>query len=326
MIEKMSAMNSLSRRIEKTAAPSGNAERAAIREMVKSAKQRGLDITGPDGLLKLLTKTVLETALEEEMTDHLGYEANDPEGRNGGNSRNGIRTKTVISEAAGEVTIEVPRDRDGSFSPVIVKKRQRRLGDVDKIVLSLYGKGLTTGQISAHFAEIYGVSVSSTMVSTITDKVMEEQQAWSTRPLQSHYVAVFVDAIHVKVRDGAVANRPFYAAIGVDLRGHRDVLGVWAGTPGAGESSKFWISILTELKNRGVVDIFYLVCDGLKGMPETVNTIYKETIVQTCLVHLIRNTFKYSSKRYWAEIARDLKPVYTAINAAAAHGSYSGTC
>lgn len=322
MIEKMSGVNSLSKRIEMSAALSGNAERAAIREMVKSAKQRGLDITGPDGLLKLLTKTVLETALEEEMTEHLGYEANDPEGRNGGNSRNGLRAKTVISEAAGEMTIEVPRDREGSFSPVIVKKRQRRLGDVDKIVLSLYGKGLTTGEISAHFAEIYGVSVSSTVVSTITDKVLEEQQAWSSRPLQSHYVAVFVDAIHVKVRDGAVANRPFYAAIGVDLRGHRDVLGVWAGTPGAGESSKFWISILTEMKNRGVADIFYLVCDGLKGMPESVNTIYKETIVQTCLVHLIRNTFKYSSKRYWPEIARDLKPVYTAVNAAAAHDAF----
>src|SRR3954452_19464275 len=314
MIEKMSGVNSLTKRIDKTAALSGNAERAAIREMVKSAKLRGLDITGPDGLLKLLTKTVLETALEEEMTEHLGYEANDPEGRNGGNSRNGIRAKTVISEAAGEV----PRDREGSFSPIIVKKRQRRLGDVDKIVLSLYGKGLTTGEISAHFAEIYGVSFSSTVVSTITDKVIEEQQAWSSRPLQSHYVAVFVDAIHVKVRDGAVANRPFYAAIGVDLRGHRDVLGVWAGTPGAGESSKFWISILTELKNRGVLDIFYLVCDGLKGMPDSVNAVYKDTIVQTCLVHLIRNTFKYSSKRYWAEIARDLKPVYTAVNADAA--------
>jgi transposase-like protein len=318
MIEKMSGVNSMSRRIEKTAPDSGNAERAAIREMVKSAKDRGLDITGPDGLLKLLTKTVLETALEEEMTGHLGYEVNDPEGRNGKNSRNGSREKTVISDAAGEITISVPRDRDGSFTPVIVKKRQRRLGDVDKIVLSLYGKGLTTGEISAHFAEIYGVSISSTVVSTITDKVMEEQQAWSTRPLQSHYVAVFVDAIHVKVRDGAVANRPFYAAIGVDLHGHRDVLGVWAGTPGAGESSKFWISILTELKNRGVVDIFYLVCDGLKGMPDSVNTVFAQTIVQTCLVHLIRNTFKYSSKRYWPEIARDLKPVYTAVNAAAA--------
>jgi transposase-like protein len=264
----------------------------------------------------------LETALEEEMTEHLGYDKHDPEGRNGGNSRNGTRTKTVISDAAGEVTIEVPRDRDGSFAPVIVKKRQRRLGDVDKIVLSLYGKGMTTGEISAHFAEIYGVSVSSSVVSVITEKVVEEQQAWNSRPLHSHYVAVFVDALYVKVRDGAVANRPFYAAIGFDLRGHRDVLGVWAGTPGAGESAKFWIQILTELKNRGVEDIFYLVTDGLKGMPESVNVVFKETIVQSCLVHLIRNTYRYSSKKYWAEIARDLKPVYTAVSPQAAEAAF----
>jgi putative transposase len=323
MAGTMPGMSVLAKSINRSAATSAVAERAAIREMVKSAKERGLDITGPDGLLKLLTKTVLETALEEEMTEHLGYDKHDPAGRDGQNSRNGVRSKTVISEAAGEVTIDVPRDRDGSFSPVIVQKRQRRLGDVDKIVLSLYGKGMTTGEISAHFAEIYGVSVSNSVVSTITDKVLEEQQAWSSRPLHSHYVAVFVDAIHVKVRDGAVSNRPFYAAIGVDLRGHRDVLGVWAGTPGAGESSKFWISILTELKNRGVADIFYLVCDGLKGMPDSVNTVFPETIVQTCVVHLIRNTFKYSSKRYWAEIARDLKPVYTAVNAAAAEAAFT---
>jgi transposase-like protein len=315
-------MGALANGISKTMVKPGDAERAAIREMVKSAKQRGLDITGPDGLLKLLTKTVLETALEEELTAHLGYDKHDPSGRDGGNSRNGTRAKTVISEAAGEVTIDVPRDRDGSFTPVIVRKRQRRLGDVDAIVLSLYGKGMTTGQISAHFAEIYGVSVSNQVVSTITDKVIEQQQAWSSRPLASHYVAVFVDAIHVKVRDGAVANRPFYAAIGVDLRGHRDVLGIWAGTPGAGESSKYWISILTELKNRGVVDIFYLVCDGLKGMPDSVNTVFPCTTVQTCLVHLLRNSFKYSSRRYWPEIARDLKPVYTAVNADAAVAAF----
>src|SRR5512144_574645 len=241
MAAMMPGMSALAKSISKTTVKPGDAERAAVREMVKSAKRRGLDITGPDGLLKLLTKTVLETALEEEMTEHLGYDKHDPAGRDGGNSRNGIRTKTVISDAAGEVTIEVPRDRDSSFSPVIVRKRQRRLGDVDKIILSLYGKGMTTGEISAHFAEIYGVSVSSTVISTITDKVVEEQQAWSSRPLASHYVAVFVDAIHVKVRDGAVSNRPFYAAIGVDLHGHRDVLGIWAGTPGVGESSNFWI-------------------------------------------------------------------------------------
>jgi putative transposase len=322
MAGMMLGMSALAKSIEKTTSRPGDAERAAIREMVKSAKQRGLDITGPDGLLKLLTRTVLETALEEEMTEHLGYDKHDPAGRDGGNSRNGTRAKTVISEAAGAVTIDVPRDRDGSFTPLIVKKRQRRLGDVDKIVLSLYGKGMTTGEISAHFAEIYGVSVSNEVVSNITDKVLEEQQSWSSRPLASHYVAVFVDAIHVKVRDGAVANRPFYAAIGVDLQGHRDVLGIWAGTPGAGESSKFWISILTELKNRGVADIFYLVCDGLKGMPDSVNAVFKDTIVQTCVVHLIRNTFKYSSKKYWAEIARDLKPVYTAVHAAAALAAF----
>jgi putative transposase len=322
MTMKLSGVNSLAKTISKTNEQAGDAERATIREMVKSARERGLEITGPDGLLKMLTKTVLETALEEEMTDHLGYDKHDPAGRDGGNSRNGVRAKTVISDTAGPVTIEVPRDRDGSFAPVIVQKRQRRLGPVDEIVLSLYARGMTGGEISAHFAEIYGTSISKETISNITDKVVEEQQAWSSRPLQSHYVAVFVDAIHVKVRDGAVANRPFYAAIGVDLRGHRDVLGIWAGTPGAGESSKFWISILTDLKNRGVVDVFYLVCDGLKGMPDSVNAVFADTIVQTCVVHLIRNTFKYSSKKYWAEISRDLKPVYTAVNADAAAAAF----
>ena len=322
MTMKLSGVNSLAKTISKTNEQAGDAERAAIREMVKSARERGLEITGPDGLLKLLTKTVLETALEEEMTEHLGYDKHDPAGRDGGNSRNGVRSKTVISDATGPVTIDVPRDREGTFTPVIVQKRQRRLGPVDEIVLSLYARGMTGGEISAHFAEIYGTRIGKETISNITDKVIEEQQAWSSRPLASHYVAVFVDAIHVKVRDGAVANRPFYAAIGVDLRGHRDVLGIWAGTPGAGESSKFWISILTDLKNRGVVDIFYLVCDGLKGMPDSVNAVFADTIVQTCVVHLIRNTFKYSSKKYWGEIARDLKPVYTAVNADAAAAAF----
>jgi len=247
------------------------------------------------------------------------------DGRNGENSRNGVRTKTILTESVGEVEIVVPRDREGTFTPQIVKKRQRRLGDVDAIVLSLYSRGLTTGEISAHFAEIYGASVSKDLVSTITDRVIEEMTEWAGRPLQSHYVAVFVDAVHVKVRDGQVSNRPFYAAIGVDLAGRRDVLGLWAGTSGAGESAKFWLGILTELKNRGVVDIFYLVCDGLKGMPDSVNAIYPATIVQTCIVHLIRNTFRYASKRYWGywgELARDVKLIYTAPNAAAARTAF----
>jgi transposase-like protein len=318
MVEKMQGMSALAKTVEKSSLKPGDAERAAIREMVKSAKDRGLALTGPDGLLKILTSTVLETALDEEMNDHLGYVKHAWEGRDGGNSRNGVRSKTVITDTAGPVEIAVPRDRDGSFEPQIVKKRQRRLGDVDTIVLSLYSRGLTTGEISAHFAEVYGASVSKDAVSTITDRVLEEVTDWSSRPLLSHYVAVFVDAIHVKVRDGQVANRPFYAAIGVDLAGRRDVLGLWAGTAGSGESSKFWLGILTELKNRGVVDIFYLVCDGLKGMPDSVNAIYPATIVQTCIVHLVRNTFKYASKKYWGELAKDVKAIYTAANAAAA--------
>jgi putative transposase len=318
MVERMQGMSALAKTVEKDSLKPGDAERAAIRELVKGARDRGLALTGPDGLLKVLTKTVLEAALDEEMNDHLGYAKHAWEGRDGGNSRNGTRSKTVITDTAGPVEITVPRDRDGSFEPQIVKKRQRRAGDVDTIVLSLYSRGLTTGEISAHFAEVYGASVSKDVVSTITDRVLEDMTEWSSRPLASHYVAVFVDAIHVKVRDGQVANRPFYAAIGVDLAGRRDVLGLWAGTAGAGESAKFWLGILTELKNRGVADIFYLVCDGLKGMPDSVNAIYPETIVQTCIVHLIRNTFKYASKKYWGELAKDVKAIYTAANATAA--------
>ena len=280
--------------------------------MVKSSAARGEVVTGPGGLLADLTKIVVEIALDEEMTEHLGYEKHAIEGRDGANSRNGLRSKTVIADGVGEVVVDVPRDRDGSFTPAVVAKRQRRLSGFDEVVLSLYARGMTTGDISAHFAEVYGTSVSKDTVSRITDRVEAEMMDWSTRPLCSHYVAVFVDAIQIKVRDGQVANRPFYAAIGVDLHGHRDVLGVWAGTPGDGETSKYWVSILTELRSRGVADIFYLVCDGLKGMPGGVGAVYPQTIVQTCVVHLIRNSFRYSSKKYWPELAKDLKLVYGA--------------
>ena len=293
-----------------------DAHRAALREMVKSSMARGAVVSGPGGLLADLTKTVIEISLEEEMAEHVGYEKHAVEGRNGRNSRNGARAKTVISDGVGQFEIDVPRDRDGTFAPVIVPKRQRRLSGVDEVVLSLYARGMTTGDISAHFAEVYGVSVSKDTVSRITDRVEAEMVEWTSRPLASHYVAVFVDAIHVKVRDGQVTNRPFYAAIAVDLQGRRDVLGVWAGTPGEGESSKFWVSILTELRNRGVADIFYLVCDGLIGMPGSVGAVFPETIVQTCLVHLIRNSFRYSSRRYWPELAGDLKAIYAAVSPA----------
>ena len=227
----------------------------------------------------------------------------------------------MLTDNAGPVEVEVPRDRDGSFEPVIVKKRQRRLSDVDAIVLSLYARGLTTGEISAHFAEIYGASVSKDTVSRITDKVVEDMQAWSSRPLQRVYAAIFIDAIMVKVRDGQVGNQPFYAAIGVDLHGHRDVLGLWAGH-GAGESAKFWMGVLTDLKNRGVADVFFIVCDGLKGLPDSVNAVFPAAIVQTCIVHLIRDTFRYASKKYWEAIAKDLRPIYTAANAEAAWAAF----
>jgi putative transposase len=243
------------------------------------------------------------------------------EGRNGGNSRNGKRTKTVVTDAVGTVEIEVPRDRDGTFSPVIVGKRQRRLGDVDTMVLSLYAKGLTTGEISAHFAEVYGASVGKDTVSRITDAVLEDMQAWSNRPLLPIYAAVFIDAIYVKVRDGQVGNRPFYAAIGVDLAGRRDVLGLWAGT-GAGESAKFWMGVLTDLKNRGITDVFFLVCDGLKGLPDSANAVFPLATVQTCVIHLIRGTFRYASKRYWEALAKDLRPIYTAPTVDAAWAAF----
>jgi transposase-like protein len=301
---------------EPSKAPSAE-EIEAARELVRAARDKGVALTGPDGLLKALTKTVIETALEEEMSDHLGYDKHEPVGRNRGNSRNGKRSKTVLTDAAGEVDIEVPRDRDGSFEPVIVKKRQRRLSDVDAVVLSLYAKGLTTGEISAHFADVYGASVSKDTVSRITDRVIEEMQAWWARPLEAVYAAVFIDAIMVKVRDGQVRNRPVYAAIGVDLDGHKDILGMWAGD-GDGESAKFWMAVLTELKNRGVRDVFFVVCDGLKGLPDTVNAVFPLATVQTCIIHLIRGSFRYASRRYWDELSKDLKPIYQAVNAQAA--------
>ena len=253
--------------------PEPSAEELAAKELVRLAKEQGLSLTGPDGLLKQVTRNVLETALNEEMTEHLGHEKHRvPEGRESTNIRNGTRPKSVLTHATGQVDLEVPRDRDGTFEPVIVKKRQRRLGEVDEIVLSLYARGLTTGEVSAHFAEIYGVSVSKETISRITDKVLEEMQTWATRPLDEVYAAIFIDAIMVKVRDGQVANRPIYAAIGVTLAGEKDILGLWAGT--GGEGAKFWMSVLTDLRNRGVKDTFFVVCDGLKGLPEVVGNVW----------------------------------------------------
>jgi len=292
-------------------------ELEVARELVRQAREAGVALTGPGGLLKAMTKTVIETALDEEMAEHLGYDRHAVEGRGTGNSRNGTRAKTVLTDACGAIEIEAPRDRAGTFEPQIVKKRQRRLTDVDEVVLSLYARGLTTGEISAHFADIYGAAVSKDTISRITDKVLEEMAAWHTRPLERVYAAVFIDALHVKIRDGQVGPRPVYAAIGVDLAGHRDVLGMWAGE-GDGESAKYWLAVLSELRNRGVADIFFLVCDGLKGLPASVGAAFPDTIVQTCIIHLIRGTFRYAGRQHRDAIARAIRPIYTAVNAAAA--------
>lgn len=295
-------------------------QRQLAEQLLAQAKEQGSELVGPNGLLNQLTKNVLETALDAEMAEHLGYDKHDPAGRGSGNSRNGSRAKTVFTEI-GPVEIEVPRDTNSTFDPVIVKKRQRRLTGVDEIVLSLTAKGLTTGEIAAHFDDVYGATVSKDTISRITDKVIEEMTDWCNRPLESVYPVVFIDAIFVKVRDGQVSNRPIYVAIGVTCSGERDILGLWAGD--GGEGAKFWLSVLTEIKNRGTGDVCIVVCDGLKGLPDAINTVWSRAVVQTCVIHLLRNTFRYASRKYWDQIAKDIRPVYTAATEAAAKERFS---
>ena len=294
-----------------------------LARLAGKARRGGLRLTGEGGLLAQLTKRVVESALEGEITDHLGYDRHDPSGRDGGNSRNGHRTKTVLTEV-GPVAIEVPRDRDGSFTPKIVGKRKRRLSGVDELVISLSAKGLTTGDVQAHLAEVYGADVSRQTISTITDKVIEGMAEWQNRPLDPVYPVIFIDAINVKIRDGKVANRPIYVALAVTCEGRRDILGLWAGeapsvtgAPG-GEGAKYWLHVLTEIRNRGVSDVLMVVCDGLTGLPDAISTVWPQTITQTCVVHLLRNSFRYAGRQHYEAIAKALRPVYTAPTEAAA--------
>jgi transposase-like protein len=288
-----------------------------VRQLTERARADGLQLTGEGGLLQRLTKLVVESSLEGELDDHLGYGKHDPAGRDGGNSRNGKRAKTLLTEA-GPVAIEVPRDREGSFEPTIVAKRQRRLSGVDDLVISLSAKGLTHGEISAHLAEIYGAEVSKQTISTITDRVVDGMAQWQSRPLDPVYPVIFIDCVNVKIRDGQVANRPIYVALAVTVEGTREILGLWAGEHGDGEGAKFWLRVLSEIKNRGTTDCCIVVCDGLKGLPDAIGQVWPQTIVQTCIVHLLRNSFRYASKKDWAAIAKDLKPVYTAPSEQAA--------
>jgi len=270
---------------------------------------------------------VLESALDGEMDARLGYRKHDPAGDGSGNSRNGKRAKTVVT-GVGPVQIEVPRDRDASFEPKIVAKRQRRLGGVDDLVISLVAKGLTTGEVAAHLGEIYGVQVSRETISNITDRVLDGLAEWQSRPLDQVYAVLFADVINVKIRDGNVANRPICVVLAVTAGGERDVLGLRAGEHGDGEGARYWLRVLAEIKNRGTAGVLMVVCDGLKGLPGAIAQVWPQAVTQTCIVHLLRNSFRYASKRDWGQLARDLKPACTAASEAGAldrFAEFSGT-
>ena len=290
------------------------------RELIEKAQAEGVSLVGPDGLLAGITRTVLQTALDAEMTEHLGYARGETPGHGDGNHRNGTSAKTVRTEV-GPVRIEVPRDRQGSFTPQIVPKHARRLGGFDEAIISLYAKGLTTGEIQAHLAEIYGTEVSKDLISRVTDSVAEELASWQNRPLDAVYPVIFIDALHVKIRDKQVVNRPIYVVLGINCQGERDVLGLWVGT--GGEGAKHWMSVLAELRNRGVVDVCIAACDGLKGLPEAIAEIWPLATVQGCVVHLVRATLRYASKAHWGAITKALRTVYTAPTADAAEARFA---
>ena len=284
--------------------------------LVERARSEGVELTGDGGLLTGLVRQVLQTGLEVEMADHLGYERHAPEGRGTPNSRNGSSPKRVTTEI-GEIDLAVPRDRAGTFEPVTVPKHQRRLDGLSGNVISLYAKGLTTGEIQAHLAEIYDTSVSRETISKITDEIVADMAAWQNRPLDAVYPVLLIDAITVKVRDAQVANRPVYVAIGVDLAGERDVLGLWLG-PTGGEGAKQWASMLGELRNRGLADALIVCCDGLRGLPESIRATWPDATVQTCVVHMVRNSLRYASKKHWGPITKAMREIYTAPTVQAA--------
>lgn len=274
--------------------------------------KRPEDIVGENGLLKQLTKAVLERALAVELTEHLGYEKHDPVGYKSGNSRNGKSRKSLKGEF-GEIELETPRDRNASFEPKIVAKGQTRFTGFDDKILSMYARGMTTREIQGHLEEIYGVEVSPTLISNVTDSVIDEVRSWQSRPLERLYPIVYLDALYVKIRDGAhVQNRAIHVAIGVTLEGNKEVLGLWAT---GNEGAKFWLQVLTDLRNRGVEDIFIACVDGLKGFPEAVEAVYPQAQVQLCIVHLVRASLNYVSWKQRREAAGDLRPVYGAATA-----------
>ncbi len=267
------------------------------------------DLIGEHGLLKQLTKALVERALQAEMAEHLGHDKHETVNNATGNTRNGKSRKTLKGEF-GELPIEIPRDREGSFEPLIISKHQTRWAGFDDKILSLYARGMTTREIQQHLTEMYGTEVSPTLISTVTDGVMDEVKQWQSRPLDAVYPVIYLDCIHAKVRDaGSVRTKAIYLAIGINMEGHKEILGLWIAQT---EGAKFWLSVVTELKNRGVQDIFIACVDGLKGFPEAIETVYPHAIVQLCIVHMVRNSLNYVGWNKRKEVAADLRLVYSA--------------
>ncbi len=267
------------------------------------------DLCGKDGLMQRLLGSMIENMLQKEMDEQIGYQKHSIEGRNSGNSRNGVGTKTVQS-SYGPIDIEVPRDRNGQFDPKLVKKRQRNISSFDDKIISMYAKGMSTRDIQAHVQEIYGAEISPTTVSNITEKIVEVARDWQCRPLEGIYAIAYFDAIHYKVREGdKVVTKAAYTCLGVTLEGKKEVLGLWIGEH---EGSKFWLRVFTELRNRGVKDIFIACVDGLKGLPDAIHAVFPETEIQLCVIHMIRNSFKYIPHKHSKEFMADLKLIYRA--------------
>jgi putative transposase len=279
-----------------------------VDEILKDYKSPD-DLLGDNGLLQQLTKALVERALQGELTHHLGYEKHSPKGNNSGNSRNGSTAKTLRGKR-GQVQIDVPRDRSSEFEPQLVKKNQTRFDGLDDKIISLYARGMTTREIQGHLEEIYGVEISPSLISSVTDAVIDEVRAWQTRPLDSIYPIVYLDAIQVKVKSqGRVVNRAIYLAFGVNLQGLKEVLGMWAADA---EGAKFWLSVVTELRNRGIADIYIACVDGLEGFPEAIESVFPNTQVQLCLVHMVRHSLSYVSHRDRKQVATDMKNIYQA--------------
>jgi len=275
-------------------------------------KQGGATPEDVKGLLQQITKAVLERALQGELTHHLGYGKHEPSGKHSGNSRNGVTRKTLKGDF-GEIELETPRDRNGEFAPQLIQKNQTRWTGFDDKILSMYARGMTTREIQGHLKEMYQVDVSPSLISDVTDAVMEEARAWQSRPLEAFYGVVFLDALYVKMRhEGRVENRAVYVAIGIGLDGRKDVLGLWTS---AAEGAKFWMHVLTELRNRGVRDIYLVCVDGLKGFPQAIEAVFPQALVQLCVVHMVRNSLKFVTWQDRKKVASDLKPIYRATTA-----------